>query len=314
MSVGEAELERQLDIVRRRAAGALPGVFGPDSQMWQIHCESAVFVGAGRAVLLQLAHPWVAAAIAEHSRTLGDPIGRFHRTFSVVFTMIFGSLDQALEASRRLHRLHESITGILPGAAGPFAAGSSYRANEIEALKWVHATLIDTSVLVYERLLGPLAPKQREQYYEETKLFAALFGIPEEALSPDWNSFVAYNRTMWESTTLTVIPAARRIASQLMESPSSGGVRLPEWYRALTALLCPPPIRQGFGGSFGEREKRQAETALRWITRLYPALPSHLRHVGPYLEAEARLSGRRQPGLLTQSLNRLWIGHPLMPR
>ena len=53
-----------------------------------------------RALLLQLAHPWVAAAIIDHSRTLGDPIGRFHRTFAVVFTMVFGTVDQALSAAR----------------------------------------------------------------------------------------------------------------------------------------------------------------------------------------------------------------------
>ena len=68
-----------------------------------------MFLGAGRALLLQLAHPWVAAAIAEHSRTFDDPIGRFHRTFGVVFSMVFGSLDQAIAAARRLHRRHAAI-------------------------------------------------------------------------------------------------------------------------------------------------------------------------------------------------------------
>ena len=52
-------------------------------------------------LLLQLAHPWVATAIAEHSTALSDPIGRFHRTFEIVFTLVFGSLEQALATSRR---------------------------------------------------------------------------------------------------------------------------------------------------------------------------------------------------------------------
>jgi hypothetical protein len=64
--------------------------------MWQLAREQAIFLGAGRALLLQLAHPWVSTGICEHSRTLADPIDRFHRTFNVIFTMVFGSLNQAL--------------------------------------------------------------------------------------------------------------------------------------------------------------------------------------------------------------------------
>ena len=82
--VVEKDLEAALDQVRADAAGPVPGVFGPASVTWQIDREAVIFLGAGRALLLQLAHPWVAAAIAEHSRTLADPIGRFHRTFDIV--------------------------------------------------------------------------------------------------------------------------------------------------------------------------------------------------------------------------------------
>ena len=62
-------------------------IFVPDSITWKINRESALFLAAGRAALLQLAHPWVATAIAQHSRTLNDPIGRFHQTFRVMFTL-----------------------------------------------------------------------------------------------------------------------------------------------------------------------------------------------------------------------------------
>lgn len=98
-AVGREDLERQLEVVRALAPGEMEGVFGPDSLTWRIDREALTFLGAGRALLLQLAHPWVAAAIVEHSKTVGDPIGRFHRTFAVVFTMVFGTLDQALSAA-----------------------------------------------------------------------------------------------------------------------------------------------------------------------------------------------------------------------
>src|SRR5262249_62395635 len=106
---GAATLERDLSFVRGSAAGPLRGIFGPRSITWGINREAAIFLGAGRALLLQLAHPCVAAAVEQHSDTFANPIGRFHRTFRTVFTMVFGTLDQSLDAARRLHRRHSAI-------------------------------------------------------------------------------------------------------------------------------------------------------------------------------------------------------------
>src|ERR1700719_2794804 len=130
-AVGREDLERQLEVVRALAPGEMEGVFGPASLTWRVDREAAVFLGAGRALLLQLAHPWVAAAIAEHSRTFADPIARFHQTFNTVFTMVFGTRDQALAAARRLHRRHAAVTGILPWTVGRFTAGSQFPDNGV---------------------------------------------------------------------------------------------------------------------------------------------------------------------------------------
>src|SRR5271165_4251994 len=159
-AVCREDLERQLEVVRELAPGKKAGVFGPDSLTWRIDREALTFLGAGRALLLQLAHPWVAAAIAQHSRTLGDPIGRFHRTFAVVFTMVFGTLDQALSAARGLHRRHATIHGRLPIPVGPFRAGSPYQANDLAALRWVYATLVETSLMTHDFVLPPLTGEE----------------------------------------------------------------------------------------------------------------------------------------------------------
>ena len=98
--VSREQLEALLAAVAARTADPRAGIFGPDSVSWKINRESALFLGAGRAAILQLAHPWVTAALEQHSSLLSDPIARFHNTFRIVFTMIFGSLDQALRAAR----------------------------------------------------------------------------------------------------------------------------------------------------------------------------------------------------------------------
>jgi uncharacterized protein (DUF2236 family) len=304
--VSESDLESALDVVRARAAGAVEGVFGPASLTWQVDREAVIFLGAGRALLLQLAHPWVAAAIAEHSRTLADPIGRFHRTFDVVFSMVFGSRDRALAAARQLHRRHATIVGRLPEAAGRFEKDSTYCANEVAALCWVHATLVENAVIAHDLVLPALLREEREQYWSESRLFGALFGLTSADLPADWASFVAYNQAMVQSDTLSVSAPAREIARQLFAGHRPW-LRVPRWYQALSARLLPDRLRGGFGLVFDAREDRAADRALAWIRRAYPRLPERLRYVGPYQEAQARLQGQ-PPDWLIQGLNRAWIG------
>jgi uncharacterized protein (DUF2236 family) len=308
--VSEVDLERELAIIREVGAENGAGVFGPGSLMWRIDKEAAIFLGAGRALLLQLAHPWVAAAITQHSRVLSNPIGRFHGTFSFMFTMVFGTTEQAVAAARRLHLRHAQISGRLAEAAGPFAAGSPYRANDLAALRWVHATLIDTALVTYELVQPPLSAEDRERYWGEARLFAALFGIPQDALPPSWADFVCYNEQMWRSDVLTVSDEARKIAGAVL---SGAGTRLlmPPWYRALTARLLPARLRDDFALPYGDAERRKTDGALALLRRVYLWMPSWLRHVGPYQEARARLAGRR-PGMTTELLNRFWIGQKSM--
>jgi len=278
--------------------------------MWQVDREALVFLGAGRALLLQLAHPWVATAIAEHSTALSDPIGRFHRTFEIVFTLVFGSLEQALATSRRLHRRHAAISGYIPERLGPYAKGSPYLANEISALMWVHATLVETALAVHNLVLEPLETERRARYYADCQLLGVLFGIPLDAQPTDWPAFARYFEAMVLSEDLTVGPAAREIGTRVLAG--AGRIPIPRWYRNLTAHVMPERLRGSFGLPLGEEERRSALRALRLIRRVYPVLPTRLRYVAPYHEALGRLWGRSRPDLITRSLNRLWIGRRSM--
>src|SRR5271166_974700 len=309
--VSASDLERLLDEVKRSAEGASVGISAPDSVIWKINSESALFLAAGRATLLQLAHPWVAAAIAEHSRTLHDPIGRLHQTFRIMFRMSFGTTEQAVEAARHLHRRHGSIRGKITQAAGPFAGGSAYEANEVGALRWVYATLVESALLAYELVLPPLTLEEREQYYAESRTGAALFGIPREELPGSWRDFSTYFESMLRSNTLAVSTAACEMAHQL-QSGAGSWLRPPFWYRALTAYLLPPRLREEFQLAYAEREQRSAARATKWVPRIYRRLPASVRFVGPYLEAQAKLHGRSRPELAVRLSNRLWIGQPTL--
>ena len=230
-SVSPRDSEALLATVAARTANSNAGIFGPQSMSWRINRESALFLGAGRAALLQLAHPWVAAALAEHSTVMNKPIARFHNTFRVVFTMVFGSLDQALGAARHLYALHTRIHGQMPEDVARWKRGSHYEANEIAALRWVYATLVESAVLAHDCVLSPLTDAERQQYLSECKTLAGLFGIPLAALPENWEEFAAYNRQMHSSDQLGVNDLARAMAHNLLNGAGSW-IRPPQWYRA----------------------------------------------------------------------------------
>jgi uncharacterized protein (DUF2236 family) len=243
---------------------------------------------------MQLAHPWIAAAIEQHSETFVHPIRRFHRTFNIALAMVFGSLEQSLAAARRLHTRHGAITGRLPSPAGMFSAGSFYCANAVPALRWVHATLVESTPMAYDLVLPPLTTDERERYYAESRLLACLFGIPQAALPADWPAFCAYTQTTISSGALAVTPAAREMARRLL-SRASPWLPVPVAYRSLTAQLLPSVLREQFELPFGPAEARAAQRFVAWARRIYPRLPARLRYVGPYHEAQQRLAGRRHP-------------------
>src|SRR5262245_9580088 len=159
----------------------------------------------------------------------------------LVFTMVFRTLDQSFEAARRLHHRHASITGTLQSAAEPFPAGSFYCANEVSALRWVHATLAETAVMACALVVPALTQEQHELYDAESRLFAALFGIPKEHLARDWTAFSDYTEAMARSSTLTVTDQARAMAHRLLAGADTW-LPIPGWYRALTAALLPTAV------------------------------------------------------------------------
>ena len=304
--VSSAHIEQLWRTVAAEVSQPIHGIFGPSSISWKINRESALFLGAGRASLLQLAHPWVAAALDQHSNLRSDPLARFHNTFRVVFTTIFGTLQQALAASRSLYQLHTRIQGEVPDTAGAFPAGSHYQANEVDALRWVFATLVESAMIAHESVLPRLSAAEKETYYAESKTLAMLFGIPAPALPVDWKAFDDYNREMWASDTLAVNSLSREMAHRVLHGRGSW-VPVPQWYRALTAAWMPDRLRETFALEYGEREQRAASNALRRLPTVYRRIPTSLRYIGPYHEACARLQ-HRGVGPLTRASNHFWIG------
>jgi uncharacterized protein (DUF2236 family) len=285
MVTSRAELEASLARLRAECEDPRAGIHGPGSAAWHLERDAAIFLGGGRAVLLQLAHPFVAYAIAQHSKTRDDVMGRFKRTFDNVFAMSFGDLDHAFTAARRVHNIHSRITGVIEEDAGAFPAGTRYHANDVDSQLWVYATLIDTVVTVYERVKGPLSLSIKEAYYRDSWSFARLFAIPDRVLPPSWGAFRDYVERMMASDVLTVTRPAREMSGFLFGGALGGAVA------AVTASLLPARLRDDFGLRYGVKEQVMARGVVAAARATTLATPQVARDLPAYRDAQRRIRG-----------------------
>lgn len=304
MTVSEADLEQHLARLSRRMGDRRAGLYGPGTVSWEVNREGVIMLGGGCAALMQLAHPWVAHAVDQHSHTRTDPVGRFTRTFDHVFAMVFGDLDHALESARRVHALHRTIRGAIGEDVGRFARGDRYHANDERALLWVHATLIDSALRVFELLIRPLSPLEREAYYAEAKLFGYLFGIPDEVQPATFTDFERYYADMIASDVIAVGEPAATMRRFLLAPPTPLHVPGVKWFEAFTAGLLPPKLREQFGFRWGRTERALFYRSIPMLRAAHRVTPGRLKYFPAYVEAKRRLAGQHPPDYVGRWLER----------
>ena len=262
------------------------GLFGPDTVTWQVNREAVLLAGGGRALLLQVAHPSVAAGVVQHSNYDTEPWGRLYRTLDVVTRITFGSATTSDKAADGLRRKHGPVKGNRPD-------GERYRAWDPDLLLWVWATLVESSLLVYTRYVKPLRLQDVERYYEEQQRFALACGIPDGHWPATYRDFVAYYDRMLADE-CTVTDDSRAIAAAITD-PTVPGLLRPaarpavELLNLATIGLLPPVVRERYGFSWGPRRERILGASTVAVRRLLPLLPSLMRDFPPARSAERRV-------------------------
>jgi uncharacterized protein (DUF2236 family) len=248
---------------------------------WKLHREAVLLAGWGRAILLQLAHPLVAQGVADHSGFAQDSwgrVGRLRRTLSAMLALTFGTLEESAGAAAAINRIHDRVHGHLAEAAGSFAADARYSAHDPALLAWVHATLVDTFLITFERFVAPLTEAERDQYCREAASKAPLLGIPAHALPSTTRSLEAYMERMLAGGDIVVTDTARAVAGEVL---SFG---LPRPARPLVAIarlpvvgLLPSSIRDAYGFAWTQGHERALSTLAAATRHGLPLLPPLLR-------------------------------------
>lgn len=275
-----ADLERLQVTFESDEVDSHQNLFGPGSLTWQVNREAALLLGGGRALLLQLAHPLVAAGVAQHSNFRSDPLQRLWRTLELMLTITFSDAGDAIRAVRQIEKAHSRVRGVLDTDVGPFPKGTRYDANDPELLLWVHATLVDSAMLVYDRFVRRMTPRERATYYQESKRGGRILGVPPELLPDTLEDFEEYMFEMFRDDVLAVGPVGREVARAVLWPASPAGLRyvliVPNF---VTFDLLPPLIRERYELPWGPGLSLAAQ-GLAWLTRTaVPLLPAVLREM-----------------------------------
>jgi len=271
------------------------GFFRRDSPIWRVHREMILLLAGGRALLMQLAHPKIAAGVAEHSRFQDDPLARLHRTMSTMWSIVFDPRAEAQAALRGLERRHTQVRGQV-GESEPAHGGESYDALDQDLLLWVHATLIDSALVAYMRFVAPLGASEKTAYYQDARKFAALFGIDEKIIPASLDEFDGYVKRMVLGGEIAVGPTAKRLARDVLYPRPwifrPGG----PLFRLVTAGLLPASLRNSYDLRWSARRERTLAALAAVIRGLLPLVPAPLR-IAPNARAAEKTLSAPAPGV-----------------
>jgi len=267
----------------------LRGLYGPGSEAWALNREAMLLLGAGpRALLLQLAHPQVAAGVADHSDFRTDPWARLRATLRSYLAIVYGTGSSARAEIRRLNALHRTITG------------PTYQARDPELSLWVHATLVDSTIVAADAWLEPLSRLRRRRYYAETLPIGRAFGIPSELLPADLEAFEAYLEAMLAPDgAVRVGDLARQLADVVVRpplgplAPALAGIPSSAYAWTLWPAigLLPTSVRAAYGFRWSPLER----TAAAWLVASWrawrPWMPRSLRQMPQARAADRRFAG-----------------------
>ncbi len=262
-------------------------LFGPGSVCWKVNREAVLVLGGGRALLLQLAHPLIAAGIADHSRFQQEPLTRLWNTLDSMLRIVFGGRDVALATARRIGKVHARVRGTLREGTAAFPAGTRYSATDPELLLWVYATLVDSALVGYEALVQALREEERAGFFAESRRIAELLGVPPLLIPPTFAAFQAHVRDMITGPQLEVTSTARALAEAVLHPPLRLVPRCaPAALSLISLALLPAEIRQRYGFPWHLGHRLASEATLLSVRSAIPLLPRFARLVPHARRAE----------------------------
>lgn len=231
---------------------------------------------------MMAAHPVAFEGFFLSTGSLGDPYERLRRTGVVMDTIAFGPKQAAERMTAHVRAAHAQATGTLSEDAGPFPAGTPYRADDPELLLWILASLVDSCLLAYDRYVGGLKDAEREAYWQDYRVVGRFFGLAAGDMPATYADFRAYLDDMLAGDQLHVTPRARELGIQIVMRPPVPIAARPllELVNQITVGLLPGRVRKEFGFGWDPARALAVRGGAEYVKRvLVPLLPDRVRLV-----------------------------------
>lgn len=266
-----------------------PRPLGPDSLTWQFGFARTGLLYAGRALLMQVAHPVIGAGVRDFSDFQRDPWGRLDRSLSSLMTQLFGG-DAVIAEAARLHEMHRTIKGT-------GFHGERYSALQPEAWAWVHLSNFDTSVRYLDRLVRPLSLTEKRRLYSEWYDVGLLLGIKPAHVPATYDDVADYvdemvRHRLEHTPTCDVV-----LASLTLHGVEPPYPLLPRsvWRAAkragrpvlhdATVGTLPPALRAKLGLTWTARDEARLQRTLTAARIASKAIPDRALHYAPAYRA-----------------------------
>ena len=250
----------------------------------RVNKELLVVLGWGRAILLQVAHPLVAAGVSEHSdfgRSAREYVQRTRQTIGAMLSLTFGSADEVQHTADRINTIHRRVHGQVRTSVGSthrYPPGTRYSATDPDLLCWVHATLIDSQLRAYALLVGQLTAVEQDQYCAEAAAgIAPLLHLPQHMLPTTAADLNEYLQVRYHDGTVQVTDRARGLARALLYPGGVLGGPVLGVGRLVTAGLLPAPLRHAYDLPWNPRRERRLNRLSRIVRAFHPWTPGLLR-------------------------------------
>ena len=246
----------------------------------RINGERLVLAGWSRAILLQMAHPLIAAGVAEHSTFRGGPTaaaGRLHGTVRAMLGLTFGSHGDRQRVVAHILSIHRRVHGELKHTVGLFPAGTRYSAEDPALVLWVHATLLESTTLAYQAIVGQVSGQEFDQYCVEAADAAIALGAEPQLVPRSKTALERYMQSVYDSQVLGVGRDATDIAEAVLGGPLAALAFPAGWMnRLVTTAWLPEDLRRAYGLQWNDRRARHASRALAFLRASRRVMPDVL--------------------------------------
>ncbi|MBO3746444.1 DUF2236 domain-containing protein [Streptosporangiaceae bacterium NEAU-GS5] len=260
-----------------------PEPLGPGSMLWDGMGDCRLLFVLGGALVMQVMHPQIGAAVGQQSIYRSDPWGRLTRSLNSLQLWVYGGAE-AVEEGRRLRELHKDIQGVDD-------QGRRYHALSAEPYAWVFLSAFERGVTMSRYFGTPLSDAEESRMYGEMHQLGGVLQVPARMIPPTVDDYWRYFDQMVadklenHSTAHDVLETARITGAppqlpaplrRLWGTHALGANRL-NWF--VTVGTLPPAVRDRLELEWTDRDERRLRRFGRAVAALVPRLPERLRYL-----------------------------------